>query len=65
MAKTVYDVLIDKMQEDVAASVEFLVAGSVKDYAEYREIVGRVRGLRLGISVTEDLKRSQMEEDDD
>lgn len=65
MAKTVYDVLIDKMQEDVAAFVEVLVAGSVKDYAEYREIVGRVRGLRLGIGATEDLKRSQMEEDDD
>lgn len=65
MAKTVFDVLIDKMQEDIRASVEFLVAGSAKDYAEYREVVGRVRGLRLGISVTEDLKRSQMEDDDE
>ena len=65
MSKTVYDVLIDKMQEDVHASAAFLVAGSAKDYAEYPEVVGRIRGLRLGIGATEDLKRSQMEEDND
>ena len=65
MAKTVYDVLIEKMDEDVRSSVEFLVAGSAKDYAEYREIVGRIRGLRLGMGATEDLKRSQMEDNDD
>jgi hypothetical protein len=65
VAKTVYDVLIEKMGEDVRASAEFLVAGSAKDYAEYREVVGRIRGLRLSIGATEDLKRSQMEEDND
>jgi hypothetical protein len=64
MAKTVYDVLVDKYAEDVSASTEFLIAGSAKDYAEYREVVGRIRGLRLAIDATKDLSRSQLEDDD-
>jgi len=65
MAKTVYDVLIDKCDEDIAASTEFLVSGTAKEYAEYREIVGRIRGLRLAIQTIKDLSRSQMEDDDE
>jgi hypothetical protein len=65
MAKTVYDVLIDKCDEDIDASIEFLVSGTAKDYAEYREVVGRIRGLRLAIQTIKDLSRSQMEDDDE
>ena len=64
MAKTVYDVLIDKHEEDVASSVQFLVGGGAKSFDEYREVVGRIRGLQLAIQTTKDLLRSQMEEDD-
>ena len=65
MANTVYDVLIDKCDEDIDASIEFLVSGTAKEYAEYREIVGRIRGLRLAIQTIKDLSRSQMEDDDE
>jgi hypothetical protein len=65
VAKTVFDVLIEKYEEDVASSADFLINGGVKDYAEYREVAGRIRGLRLAIQATKDLSRSQMEEDDD
>jgi hypothetical protein len=65
MAKTVYDVLIDKCDEDIDASIEFLVSGTAKDYAEYREVVGRIRGLRLATQTIKDLSRSQMEDDDE
>jgi hypothetical protein len=65
MAKTVYDVLIDKCDEDIDASIEFLVSGTAKDYAEYREVVGRIRGLRLATQIIKDLSRSQMEDDDE
>jgi hypothetical protein len=61
---TVYDVLVNKFKEDIQSSSEFLVNGGAKDFAEYREIVGRVRGLRLAMQTTQDLMRSQMEEDD-
>ena len=65
MAKTVFDVLVHKFEEDVASSTQFLVGGGVKDFAEYKEVVGRIRGLQLAIQTTKDLSRSQMEEDDD
>lgn len=65
MAKTVFDVLIEKFEEDIASSADFLINGGAKDYAEYREVVGRVRGLRLSVQSTKDLSRSQMDEEDD
>lgn len=64
MSKTVFDVLVEKYEEDVASSADFLVNGGAKDYAEYREVAGRIRGLRLAIQTTKDLSRSQMEDDD-
>mgnify|MGYP003116231456 CR=1 len=65
MAKTVYDVLIDKIEADMASAQDFLNAGSAKDYANYREIVGLIRGLRSSITHIQDLSRKQLEGDDD
>ena len=64
MAKSVLDVLVMKHEEDVASSTQFLANGGAKDFAEYREVVGRIRGLQLAIQTTKDLSRSQMEEED-
>ena len=63
MAKTVFDVLIKKHEEDITFSLHFLAGGGAKDFSEYREVVGRIRGLQLAIQTTKDLSRSQMEED--
>jgi hypothetical protein len=38
MAKTVFDVLKDKINDDISSAQSFLNAGSPKDYANYREI---------------------------
>jgi hypothetical protein len=65
MAKTVFDVLIEKYEEEVASSSQFLVNGGCKSFDEYREVVGRIRGLQLAIETTKDLLRSQMKDDDD
>jgi len=64
MAKSVFDVLVMKHEEDIASSTQFLVNGGAKDFAEYREVVGRIRGLQLATQTTKDLSRSQMEEED-
>lgn len=64
MTTTVFDVLIRKYEEDISSSADFLIGGGAKDFAEYREVVGRVRGLRLAIDATKDLSRSQLEDDD-
>ena len=64
MAKTVFHVLIMKHEEDVSAATQFLANGGAKDLVEYREVVGRIRGLQLAIQTTKDLSRSQMEDED-
>ena len=64
MAKTVFDALIDKHEEDVASATQFLVSGGAKSFDEYKEVVGRIRGLQLAIQTTKDLSRNYMEDDD-
>jgi len=65
MAKTVFDVLKDKIEDDISSAQSFLTAGSSKDYAHYREVVGLIRGLEASKSYVEDLSRNYMEDDDD
>lgn len=65
MARTVFDVLIEKFEEDIASSTQFLVGGGAKSFDEYKEVTGRIRGLQLATQTTKDLSRSQMEDDDD
>ena len=65
MAKTVFDVLKDKIDGDISSAQSFLTAGSSKDYAEYREVVGLIRGLEATKSYIEDLAKNYMDDDDD
>ncbi len=65
MAKTVFDVLKDRIDENVSSAQSFLNAGSAKDYADYREVVGLIRGLEASKSYMEDLAKNYMEDDDD
>jgi|TARA_R110001583_G_scaffold155492_1_gene307159 hypothetical protein len=64
MAKTVFDVLINKLDEDISSATQFLSGGSAKDFAGYKEIVGLIRGFVASKQHIEDLSRN-MEEDDD
>ena len=64
MAKTVFDVLKDKIEGDISSAQSFLTAGSSKDYAHYREVVGLIRGLEASKSYVEDLSRNYMEDND-
>ncbi len=65
MAKTVFDVLKDKIEGDKSSALEFLGSGGAKDFADYRELVGLIRGLEASIGYIEDLSRSYMENDND
>lgn len=64
MAKTVFDVLVQNFEEDINSAAQFLIGGGAKSFDEYKEVVGRIRGLQLATQTTKDLSRSQMEEDD-
>ena len=65
MAKTVYDVLINRIEVEISSAQNFLEAGSAKDYANYREIVGLIRGLKSSVQYIQDLAKQQLEGDDD
>ena len=65
MATTVFDVLKEKISEEIASKETSLANGSAKDYAEYSHTVGTVRGLRIALSHITDLSRTYLEDDDD
>ena len=65
MAKTVFDVLKEKLEEDKSPAREFLGGGGAKDFAQYKEVVGLIRGLEAGINYVEDLAKNYMDDDDD
>tara|TARA_R100001244_G_scaffold17641_1_gene18866 strand:+ start:1204 stop:1404 length:201 start_codon:yes stop_codon:yes gene_type:complete len=64
MAKTVLDVLKDKIEGDKSSALQFLGSGGAKDFASYKEVTGLVRGLETCMNYVEDLSRS-MDDDDD
>ena len=64
MAKTVLDVLKERLEEDKSSAVEFLTAGGAKDFAMYKEATGLIRGLETCLGHIEDLSRNLEYEDD-
>ena len=65
MARTVFDVLTERIDEEISSAKVFLSGGSAKDYPQYKEIVGLIRGLRASKEYIEDLSRNYMDDDDD
>ena len=65
MAKTVFDVLNEKLNEDKSSALEFLGQGGVKDLAQYKETTGFIRGLETCMNHISDLSRNYLEDDDD
>jgi hypothetical protein len=64
MAKTVYDVLIDRFTNLKADKERALTEGVAKDFPEYREICGAIQGLATAIREVQDLMRTQVNDDD-
>ena len=64
MARTVFDVLKERIEEQESSAMEFLADGGPKDYAEYRNVCGLLRGLQVALSYIEDLSRNYLEGDD-
>lgn len=65
MAKTVFDVLVDKYSEEIASATEFLVDGGCKDYAHYKHVCGVIQGLNAAMREVKDLSRNYMENEND
>jgi hypothetical protein len=65
VAKTVFDVLNEKLEAHKNAAIESLISGGAKDYAEYKAACGVIRGLSLARMEIQDLSRTLMDEDND
>tara|TARA_A100001391_G_C4930812_1_gene241739 strand:- start:355 stop:555 length:201 start_codon:yes stop_codon:yes gene_type:complete len=64
MAKTVFDVLEERIGEQRSSAMEFLSNGSPNDYAEYKELCGVIRGLDTALFYVNDLSRNFLEDDE-
>lgn len=64
MATTALDVVIKEIEERRESIAQALISGAAKDFAEYKDLCGEIRGLsRAHAFITDLVKR--MENDDD
>jgi hypothetical protein len=63
--KTVLDVLRSELQSKLNQQRDALADGAAKDFAEYKEQAGAIRGLAFALYLVEDLMRKTKEMDND
>lgn len=64
-AMDIFELLHHKLQERILNLNESLSNGSAKDYAEYRELCGVIRGLRSAQMEVQDLASRTKEIEDE
>lgn len=64
MDTQVLEYLTDKLKEQIKAIEESLAQGAAKDYAEYQNLCGVIRGLLTAQREINDLLRRVKEHDD-
>jgi hypothetical protein len=65
MGMTILDVQAKTISEEISNIKEFLAAGRAKDYVEYRELCGLLRGLGHALEENQRLSREMQEADYD
>jgi len=65
MEEHIYKYLLDRNKTRRSFMEEFLSDGGAKDYAEYRDLCGVIRGLTIAQQEIEDLVRKLKKDDDD
>ena len=65
MAKTVFDVLDDRIVKAIRDNEDFLTSGGAKTLEGYKEACGVIRGLALARRELQDLAKNYMEQDDE
>ena len=65
MDNQILELLNRKLEEQVKSHSEALVMGQSKDYADYRELCGVIRGLQTAQREIGDLVRKLKDDNDD
>jgi hypothetical protein len=58
------DYLLHKLNEDILNKKDFLATGNAKDYAEYRQVCGIIRGLESAKQLIIDLAKRHEDAND-
>jgi len=64
MDKQILELLNKKIEEQVKSHSEALIEGQSKDYAQYRELCGVIRGLQTAQREIGDLVRKLKDDND-
>lgn len=64
MAANAFDLIIKHIQEDKSELLRALADGSAKDFAEYRELCGRINGFSRAQYRVEEMKARLKIEDE-
>jgi hypothetical protein len=65
MDSQIFELLNKKIEEQVKSHSEALIEGQSKDYAQYRELCGVIRGLQTAQREIGDLVRKLKDDNDD
>ena len=65
MDTKIFELLNKKIEDQVNSHSEALVSGQSKDYAQYRELCGVIRGLQTAQREVGDLVRKLKDDNDD
>ena len=61
---TAFDVVIKEIEERRESIAQALISGSAKDYSEYKDLCGEIRGLsRVHSFIVDLVKRMEQNED--
>jgi len=60
-----FEVLVQKLDVEVAAKKDWIASGQAADYAEYKLLSGEIHGLLLAKQEILDLKRKTETSDDE
>lgn len=65
MAKTVFGVLREGLEDEILRVRGYLAEGKAVDYATYKELCGVVRGLTHAVAAITDLEQNYLDQDND
>ena len=65
MGKSVVEVLREKFQGEADSYTDRIRSGSPKDWGEYRQAVGFIRGVDRCLAIVDTLEKTMMESDFD
>ena len=54
-----------RCNEILEEMTEHIISGRCADYAEYRNLVGKIRGMEMSFEVLDDAKHSDEDEEDE